>query len=708
MLRRRMYAVGIVAGAAAALLAGCQAVRQAVDGGDGFAGPLTLSPAARARADALAAFAQAQLDEAHHDPNAALAHYRQAARLEPDDETLQLKVALYLLQRRDTQEALALLEALVRRHPRSTQALSWLAQTYQTTDRGDDAARTYQRLIQLAPRQPSGYLKLAAIYGRQGKDDAALRWLQRGLAANPSAPEICKALADLYARRARSARQPADARRGRQQALEYLERACRAAPEDTTLRSALGELYIADGQFARALAAYQFVEDRFPGQLQLKTRLARSFAGPERRDQALAFFEQQVARQPKSDRLLFYLGILQDAAGHADRAQDCLQRAANVATNALPVSQLALWDLQRGQTNTAIAAIEQGLRRWPDDPALLQMRAYLHLAQKEYVPALELFKKSLQQLKDQPAEALPVALYVECALAALKSGQLDDAAELLVQVYPRDEDTLIAFCQQAGLGDADSLRHAELVVQKVAARLPDNPQPLILLGQLRLAAKNYPAAILAFEQAQTVAQQTPGQPGRLDALFYFLFGSACERQGQFDRAERLLFQCLDRDAGFDEALNYLAYMWCEKGRHLDRALTFVKQALQHEPENGAYQDTLGWVYYQQGRYREALQPLLKAAELIPDDATICEHLGDLYLKLNDPPQAVRYWTTAYQLDSTNAGLAQKLRGQGVEPDRLLQGRTPLPARRKPPLSPAPATPGTNAPGTNLPAIPLPE
>ncbi len=690
MLRRRMDVRWVVAGAAVTWLCGCQAAHQSGRVADGLAQSLSLSTEARIRAEALAAFAQAQLDEAHQDPAAALVHYQQAAALDPDNEALQMKVALSLLQRHSNQEALAILETLVRRHPRSEQALSWLALTYQSTDRGEDAARIYQRLIRIAPRQPSGYLKLAAIYSRQGKDQDALRWLQRGLAQMPAAPEICKALADLYARRALVACQPAEVQRHRRRALELMEQACRAAPDDTELRSSLGELYIADGQFEQALAAYKIIEDRSPGQLPLKSKLAQTFAAPDRREQTVACFEKLAVQRPQDERLQFYLGELHDAAGHAEQAQTCFQRAATMATNATPVSRLALWHIQHSQTNEAIAAIQQGLRRWPDDPGLLQMRAYWHLAQKEYVQAIALFKKSLPQLKNQPAAVLPATLYLECAAAALKSGHLDEAAELLVQCYALDEDSLDAFCRQAASNEPDGLRRTALVLQKVAALLPDNPQPLILLGQLRLAGKDYAAAIPAFERAQALAAQTPAHQNKLDTLFYFLFGSACERQGQFERAEQLFFRCLERDDNFAEALNYLAYMWCEKGLHLDRALQFVQKALQLEPDNGAYLDSLGWIYYQQGRYHDALAPLKKAVELIPDDATLYDHLGDLHLKLNDQPQAIHCWTTAYQLDSTNAGTAQKLRARGLDPERLLQTQPPV-------------TPG-GVPATNAPAL----
>ncbi|MCX6998654.1 MAG: tetratricopeptide repeat protein [Kiritimatiellaeota bacterium] len=342
MLIRRMGFWWIVAGSAG-WLCGCQSVRPPGRAADACAQPLALSAAARNNAAALAAFGQAQLDEINKDPAAALAHYQQAARLEPDHEALQLKVALALLQQQRNQESLATLEALVRRHPRSEQALAWLALVYQSTGRGAEAAWTYQRLIRLAPQQASGYLKLAALYSRQGRDADALFWLQRGLARAAAQPELCKALADLYARRALAARLPDEAQRHRRRALELMEQACRAAPNDTALRSGWGALYIADGQFEKAYDVYKIIEDRFPGQLALRTKLAQSMAASGRHEPAIACFEKLVGQRPQDERLWFYLGELHDAAGHAAQAQNCFQHAADAATHAAPVSRLALW-----------------------------------------------------------------------------------------------------------------------------------------------------------------------------------------------------------------------------------------------------------------------------------------------------------------------------------------------------------------------------
>ena len=82
-------------------------------------------------------------------------------------------------------------------------------------------------------------------------------------------------------------------------------------------------------------------------------------------------------------------------------------------------------------------------------------------------------------------------------------------------------------------------------------------------------------------------------------------------------------------------LNYLGYMWADRGENLPRALELIRKAVDLEPGNGAYLDSLGWVYYRLDKLDKAEKNLRAAAVLNPDDATVEEHLGDLFEKKGD-------------------------------------------------------------------------
>jgi predicted Zn-dependent protease len=69
----------------------------------------------------------------------------------------------------------------------------------------------------------------------------------------------------------------------------------------------------------------------------------------------------------------------------------------------------------------------------------------------------------------------------------------------------------------------------------------------------------------------------------------------------------------------------------------------IQKAVDLDPQNGAYLDSLGWVYFKSGQYGLAEQNLLKAKERISTDPTVHDHLGEVYEKTGKLKQAVAQW-----------------------------------------------------------------
>jgi len=82
--------------------------------------------------------------------------------------------------------------------------------------------------------------------------------------------------------------------------------------------------------------------------------------------------------------------------------------------------------------------------------------------------------------------------------------------------------------------------------------------------------------------------------------------------------------------------------------------------LEKEPQNAAFIDSLGWVYYQQGRYEEALEKLKEAASKM-DDPVIFDHVGDAYYKLNDKENALKYYEKALEMDPEKEEIKEKIK-----------------------------------------------
>jgi tetratricopeptide (TPR) repeat protein len=75
-------------------------------------------------------------------------------------------------------------------------------------------------------------------------------------------------------------------------------------------------------------------------------------------------------------------------------------------------------------------------------------------------------------------------------------------------------------------------------------------------------------------------------------------------------------------------------------------------------------DSLGWAYYKLGRTNEALQQLQRATQLMPDDAVIEEHLGEVYIKSHRLDDAKAAWSKSLSLDPTNQKLRARFEAEG--------------------------------------------
>jgi tetratricopeptide (TPR) repeat protein len=68
-----------------------------------------------------------------------------------------------------------------------------------------------------------------------------------------------------------------------------------------------------------------------------------------------------------------------------------------------------------------------------------------------------------------------------------------------------------------------------------------------------------------------------------------------------------------------------------------------------QPRNTSFQDTYGWIMFQQKKYFEAKEWIEKAYINGGDkNATILEHLGDINYFLKDITKAVEFWKSAKQ------------------------------------------------------------
>jgi Flp pilus assembly protein TadD len=187
--------------------------------------------------------------------------------------------------------------------------------------------------------------------------------------------------------------------------------------------------------------------------------------------------------------------------------------------------------------------------------------------------------------------------------------------------------------QPASPQPRQALREAIAVLREAINLDPKRPDLFLYLGLAYSRANQHDRAVGAYQEGLTLDDKHKD--------LNFQLGVVYEKQGKFDAAVSQFRRVIALDPKYAEAYNYAGYMMAERGIRLDEAEQLIKKALELEPDNGYYIDSLGWAFYQQGRYEDAVRELSRAVELTrgKEDAVIYDHLGEAYPKRRRRPRS---------------------------------------------------------------------
>ncbi len=458
-------------------------------------------------------------------------------------------------------------------------------------------------------------------------------------------------------------------------ALELLKLATARPDASGAIYARLGVVYSQLGKAAEAVEANRVAVKRSPESIAGYHNLFLTFLQEKREDDAWGVLDQ-ASHQSRADaeflvglsELYVNFAIQAPARREAaySQAREALRRADKL-NPASPMLRLRLADglNARGDTARAAHLYLELLKRLPDAP-LVRERVHARLAEI-YLRGSDR-KGAIEQLKailrDDPTN--PQACYYLGSLA-FEDKDAATAVEYFRKAVVLSPDFEQAYYELA-LAQL-SLDQASAALETLDAARKKFPRGFVLemlTGMALGRQKAYGQALGHYTAAEVIAKAT--EPSRLNREFYFQLGSAYERTGDYAQAEKYFEKCLEVSPDFDEAMNYLGYMWAEHGLKLDRALELIEKAVKAEPENPAYLDSLGWVLFKLNRPEEALPKILKAIELNREpDATLYDHLGDVYATLNQPDKAREAWQKSLSIENSDLVKKKLEPGEGKKP-----------------------------------------
>ncbi|MCY4326322.1 MAG: tetratricopeptide repeat protein [Rhodobacteraceae bacterium] len=258
----------------------------------------------------------------------------------------------------------------------------------------------------------------------------------------------------------------------------------------------------------------------------------------------------------------------------------------------------------------------------------------------------------------------------ESAIASLDTIDEKDPAHFLAEIEAAQ------WLRSSGQID-ESFRRLDAVKSQYG----DKVRVHLAIGNGRLNDNAYDLAEIAFDRAhQLTLARAPENPGDEQYQAYFegnwypLFSRAIarERLGEWERAKSDLELAAEYSGGHPYVMNYLGYSMLIQGEDSQLAEQYIAMAVAAEPDNGAFIDSLGWAYFLQGRYEEALPLLERAVRLLPNTAEVIDHLGDVYWKVGRKREAIFQWKRALLFEDEYVDADRVERKIDIGLDRVLE------------------------------------
>jgi len=504
----------------------------------------------------------------------------------------------------------------------------------------------------------------------RGRNDEALAAYKRALAKDPKSVYLLKQAAQLSARESHIP-----------EALVFGERASELAPEDPGVRLFLGTLYRFRKDVKNAKRVLLDADTGNPADADAALLLFGVYRDAKRYSDARRVAEWLVKKEPAGVRGWLALADAVGKQGDPAGGESVLRRALAAHPDDLTFyAALARGRRERGDRVGEIAIYDEVLARHPDHHATLLAKADALLALGRVEAATRTLARVEARYPDDVRTLLRIAFIdyqsgklkaaetrFEAALARQpqqyevsyflgvvrrRQGNVAGALEAFERIPEDHERYADARTQIAGIYERQQKYEAAL--REVARARRSEPSRALDLYSASLLAKSGKVDA-ALAQLKAMLKDSPE-----DAEVLYNIGIIYGEARKVDEAIRTMQNVLGINPDHAGALNYVGYTWAEHGENLDEAEALIAHALEVRPDDGYITDSLGWVYYMRAQpllaggdlegarvwLSRAAKELERAAKLTGGDPVVSEHLGDVYLSLDEKQRALEMYEAA--------------------------------------------------------------
>lgn len=571
----------------------------------------------------------------------AVSEYKAALKADPNSSAISDELADFYIQAGLLADAETDAQATLKQNPRDLAALRLLARIYMSQIGGQQnrinqdmlmkSIEQFKKITEIAPQDVGSWVMLGnlerasqdfaeaekafkkALEVDADNEDAltGLSLVYLDLGNSQAAADMLRMLKNPSARTLQRLAEAYEEMKEFGLAADSLKKSLALNPPDAAaVKKALAQDLISAQRYDEALGVYQELVDDDPMDAESYLRISQIYQQQKKFAEARAALNKALAIEPENIDLLYnQVGIL-EAEGKTQQAIQTLK--------------VILDSTAQKNYNPA----QRGMR-----VKLLEGLAELYRDGEQTDLAVDTFRQEAQLDPDEAPQA--GAQIVETYRVGHEFGKAQQESEADLKKWPDDRATHIAHADlMADLGKNDQ---AVAEVKKLMDGKNDL-QTYKTLAEIYGKAHKFDDAAKALDSAEKLAM---GDDQKED--IWFMRGAMYEREKKVDLSEVEFRKVLKVDPESAAALNYIGYMLADRNMRLNESLDLITKALEIAPENGAYLDSLGWVYFRLGRLKEAEENLRRAVSKTPSDATVHDHMAQVLMAESKIQEAVQEW-----------------------------------------------------------------
>ena len=475
------------------------------------------------------------------------------------------------------------------------------------------------------------------LFMSQGNYSMAILEFQDALELDPEASTIIVSMAESYWKLGKA-----------KKSEELLFNALNINPTDNEAREILANQYIYQNKHDKAIEQYRVLaENAVEGNTKYLIALAKLVLSQNNINESISLFIKAYEKDKSR------IDILEEAANLSLRSRQ-LEKATNLYKQLIDIDNNNSYYLSTyidlivmsGDYDNGIVALKSLIDIEGETTERLSQLGILYYNTNQAVKAKPIFNKLISMDHfDATTMHFLSNIYIE-------QGILDSAliiANKIIDHHPSDPRGYLD-AALTELNNENPIGAIE-ILEPVNRTFNNEFSIQYLLGSSYQQLEEYDKATVVLRQSLKIYPESRGARHTLaiasDALSYW------------NESDSLYEGLIESDTNDVQALNNYSYSLVERNIQLNKALAMAKKAIELEPNNAAYLDTIGWIYYKMDNVEKALSFIRKSVELDNNNAVVLEHLGDVLFSNNQIEEAMLFYLKALDIDKNNEILQQK-------------------------------------------------